>query len=203
MGEGIFAPIWESWDKSNVQNFRGICLHSVAAKVYSNILQARLRRWAESVLLEVQYGLRNGSYYRGCSDAIFVLRRVIDQHLAIVRRRPLHICFIDIAKAYDHGHDSVDRETAWMAFLHRGAPPKIVQLLRDVHTDTRYVVRAPGLGLGSTFAVETGFKQGDVFSSMLSMYSTYVGLCHQGCHAYHQVLGDNVSIHHQWCFART
>jgi hypothetical protein len=36
-----------------------------------------------------------------------------------------------------------------------------------MHTDTRYVVRAPGLGLGETFAVETGFKQGDVISPML------------------------------------
>jgi hypothetical protein len=83
-----------------VRNYRGICLQSVAAKVYSNILKARLRRWAEEALLEIQYGFRHG---RGCSDAIFVLRRVIDQHL--VRRRPLHICFIDITKAYDSvGH---------------------------------------------------------------------------------------------------
>ena len=34
-------------------------------------------------------------------------------------------------------------------------------------TDTRYAVRAPGLGLGDTFGVETGFKQGDVISPML------------------------------------
>jgi hypothetical protein len=107
----------------------------------------------ECALLEVQYGFRNG---RGCSDAILVLRRVIDQHL--VRRRPLHINFIDITKAYD----SIDRETAWKGLLHRGAPPKIVQLLRDMHTDTRYVVRAPGLGLGETFAVEPGFKPRDL-----------------------------------------
>jgi hypothetical protein len=44
----------------------------------------------------------------GALMPIFV-RRVIDQHL--VRRRPLHICFIDMTKAYE----SVDRETAWKA----------------------------------------------------------------------------------------
>ncbi len=69
-------------------------------------------------------------------------------------------------------YDSVDRETAGKALHHRGAPPKIVQLIRDVHTDTRYVVRAPGLGLGKTFAVKTGFKQGDVISPML--YDLYL-----------------------------
>ena len=156
--EGIIAPIWKSGDKTDVRNYRGICLQSVAAKVYSNILKNRLRGWAEGALLEVQYGFRDN---RGCPDAIFILRRVLDQHL--VRRRPLHICFIDITKAYD----SVDRETAWKALLHRGAPPKIVELLRDMHTETRYAVRAPGLGIGDTFSVETGFKQGDVISPML------------------------------------
>ncbi len=158
--EGIIAPIRKSGDKTDVRNYRGICLQSVAAKVYSNILKTRLWRWgwAEGALLEVQYGFRNG---RGCSDAISVLRRVIDQHLVL--RRPLHICFIDITKTYD----SVDRDTAWKALLHRGAPPRIVQLLRDMHTATRYVVRSPGFGLGDSFAVETGFKQGDVILPML------------------------------------
>jgi hypothetical protein len=109
--------------------------------------------------LKSKFAFRNGS---GCSDAVFVLRRVIDQHL--VRRRPLHICFIDIPKV----DDSVDRETAWKSLLHWDAPFKTVQLLRDMHPGTRYVVRAPGIGLGDSFAVETGFKQdGDVISPML------------------------------------
>ncbi len=42
-----------------------------------------------------------------------------------------------------------------------------MQLLRDMHTDTRYGVRAPAIGLGGTVAVDTGFKQGDVISPML------------------------------------
>jgi hypothetical protein len=37
-----------------------------------------------------------------------------------------------------------------------------------MHTDTHYVVRAPGLGLGDSFAVESGFKQGAFMSPMLS-----------------------------------
>jgi hypothetical protein len=82
--EGIIAPIWKAGDKTDVRNYRGICLQSVATKVYSNILKARLWIWAEEALLEVQDRFCNG---RGCSDAIFVLRRVTDQHL--VRRQPL------------------------------------------------------------------------------------------------------------------
>jgi hypothetical protein len=54
--EGIIAPIWKAGDKIDVRSYRGICLQSVAAKVYSNILKARLWRWAEEALLEVQCG---------------------------------------------------------------------------------------------------------------------------------------------------
>jgi hypothetical protein len=45
--------------------------------------------------------------------------------------------------------------------------PKVVQLLRDMLTSTGYVVRAPRIGLGESFAVETGFKLGDDISPML------------------------------------
>jgi hypothetical protein len=69
--EGIIAPLWKAEDKTDVRNYRGICLQSEAAKVYWNILKTRLRRWEEEALLEVQSGFRNG---RGCSDAFFVLR---------------------------------------------------------------------------------------------------------------------------------
>ena len=56
---------------------------------------------------------------RQCANAIFVLRRLVDQHLN--RGKELFVCFIDITKAYD----SVDRKTAWETLLHRGAPPKV------------------------------------------------------------------------------
>jgi hypothetical protein len=156
--QAILVPIPKAGDKRDVKNYRGICVQSVAAKVYSTILKKRLRHWSEEALLEVQNGFRGN---RGCADAIFVLRRIIDQH--VIKNKQLHICFIDIAKAYD----SVDRDTAWNTLLHRGAPPKIIRLLRDMHHGTTCTVRAPGLGLGEQFAVETGFKQGDVISPML------------------------------------
>jgi hypothetical protein len=81
----------------------------------------------------------------------------------MIRGKELFVCFIDITKAYD----SVDRETAWKTLLHRGAPPKLVHLVRDKHEDTSCVIRAPGLGLGEEFQVKTGFKQGDTISPLL------------------------------------
>ena len=78
--------------------------------------------WAEEDLLDVQYGFRSR---RQCADAISVLRRVVDQHL--IRGQELFVYFIDITKAYD----SADRQTAWETLTHRGAPPKLVHLVRQ------------------------------------------------------------------------
>ena len=118
---------------------------SVAAKVYSAILKKRLRHWSEEALLEVQNGFRGS---RGCADAIFVLRRIIDQH--VIKNKQLHICFIDIAKAYD----SIDRDTAWNTILHMGAPRKIVRLLRDMHQGTSSFVVIPTLTRPGSLSVD-------------------------------------------------
>lgn len=45
--------------------------------------------------------------------------------------------------------------------LYRGGPFKIVHSLGDMHTGTKCIGRAPGLGLGDMFAVVTGLKQVD------------------------------------------
>jgi hypothetical protein len=43
--------------------------------------------------------------------------------------------------------------------LQRGAPPKIVRLLRDMHHGTTCTVRAPGLGLGGTIRSRNRFQR--------------------------------------------
>ncbi len=68
---------------------------------------------------------------------------------------------LDLAKA----PDSVDREMAWQILLSRGAPPKLVALIRDRHTHHSPVTRskvdyAP---VGTT----VGFKQGYVLAQPL------------------------------------
>jgi hypothetical protein len=110
--EGRIAPIWESGDKTDVRTIEEFALRvwpQSCTPTSSRLGFGDVRR---VLYLKSNFGFRRG---RGCSDAIFILRRVIDQHL--VRRRPLHICFIGIPK----GYGSVDRKTAWKALPHRGA----------------------------------------------------------------------------------
>ena len=69
---------------------------------------------------------------------------------------------MDLTKAYD----SVDRDTAWRVLELRGADPKLVQLLRELHLDTTCFVRAFG-DVSPPFSIGTGFKQGCVLASGL------------------------------------
>ena len=151
------VPLFKKQDMSIADNFRGITLLSVPGKVFAYVLLGRLQGWAEQHLLEWQCGFRSG---RGCGDALFVLRGVLER--AWEANVPLYICFIDLAKAYD----SVDRETAWQVLEYKGVSPKLVQMLRGLHSDTSCVVRAFD-GTSEPFQIHTGFKQGCVLAPTL------------------------------------
>ena len=117
------------------------------------MLEHRLQRWAEGLLLEGQCGFQKG---RSCNDAIFSLNGLCE--LTGKTGDELHACFIDLSKAYD----SVDRPLACELFDSRGLPPKMLQLIKGPHDNTTCAMQADKERQGSWFQVSTGFKQGDV-----------------------------------------
>ena len=156
--KALIVPVFKSGDASMLNNYRGISLLSVPAKLYSMLIGDRIKEWVESELLEVQYGFRAE---RGCMDAIFGLKRLHEE--AFRKDQGIFTCFIDLSKAYD----SIDRNLAWEVFEKRGLSAKIVALLRDLHKDTQCAMRGDHKSAGSWFEVQTGFKQGDVNAPML------------------------------------
>lgn len=61
-----------------------------------------------------------------------------------------YVCWI--SKAFD----SVDRHVAWQILLSRGVPPRLVALIKDLHTSHTAIIRA--------VFTDTGFKQGCVLA---------------------------------------
>ena len=151
-------PVFKSGDATMLDNYRGISLLSIPGKVYSLLIGSRFKEWADQQLLDAQCGFRPS---RGCNDAIFGLRRVLEE--AMRRHRNSYMCFIDLSKAYD----SIPRDLAWKILELRGMPRKIVSLLRDLHTDTYCALRGDHQHKESWFEVKTGFKQGDVNAPLL------------------------------------
>ena len=68
---GGVIPLHKKGDKSNVDNYRGITLLSAFGKLFTRLLNNRLRSWAENyaVLIEAQAGFREHMY---TADNIYV-----------------------------------------------------------------------------------------------------------------------------------
>ena len=142
--QDILLPIPKKGDASLCSNYHTIALQSIAGKAYA-------MQWQADNLLDEQCGFTPS---RSTDDALFSLRLLCNG--AWDKDQTLHICMLDLTKALE----SVDREMAWQILLSRGAPPKLIALIRDFHTHHSAVIRSEV----DSAPVDTnvGFKQGCV-----------------------------------------
>ena len=83
-----------------------------------------------------------------------------------VRRKvgvSLHMCFIDLQKAYD----TVHRTLLWQVLTRIGIPPQMIAAIRQFHDGMRACVRPDDGVCSDWFEVEQGLRQGCVLSPLL------------------------------------
>ena len=78
-------------------NYRGISLLSIPCKVYTRILDGRVRSITESKVMEVQGGFRRG---RSCVDQVFMIRQLSEKVLE--KNGQMAVACADLEKAYDN-----------------------------------------------------------------------------------------------------
>lgn len=71
--KGIITPIFKRGKKKDVKNYRGITLIDTAYKIYTSILNEKLKEKAEEKLQETQFGFRKE---RGTMDAVYVMNHI-------------------------------------------------------------------------------------------------------------------------------
>ena len=76
--EGIIVPIFKKGEKNDPANYRGITLVSCLGKLFTNILNERLKSWAteNNVITDAQFGFKAD---HSTVDAIFILQSLIDK----------------------------------------------------------------------------------------------------------------------------
>ena len=92
----IFIPIPKKGNAKECSNYRPVALISHASKVMLKIFQARLQKYVNQELSDVQAGFRKG---RGTRDQIANICWIIEK--AREFQKNIYFCFIDYAKIFD------------------------------------------------------------------------------------------------------
>ena len=109
----VFIPIPKKGNAKECSNYNTIVLISHARKVILKIFQARLQKYVNHELPDVQATFRKG---RGTRDQIANIHRIIEK--AREFQKNIYFCFIDYAKAFD----CVDHSKLWKILQEMGLP---------------------------------------------------------------------------------
>jgi hypothetical protein len=98
LSTGVVHALFKGGDAFEFDNYRGIMIGPILAKLFVMILDKRLSKWVE------QHGLRAKGQawfhkdYR-ITDQLFILQTLIEQSKA--KKKPLYCCFVNFKKAFD------------------------------------------------------------------------------------------------------
>ena len=155
--ESNLITLPKSGDLGDANNYRGIALTAMAAKVTNRLILNRIRPSIDPHLRPNQNGYRPG---RSTIAHILALRRLIEG----VRSHNLKavITFVDFKKAFD----SVHRGRMMNILKAYGIPDKLVNAINLMYLNTRAKVVTPD-GETETFEIFAGVLQGDTLAPFL------------------------------------
>ena len=128
----VFTPIPKKCNAKESSNYHTIALISHASKVMLKILQARLQKYVNREIPDVQAGFRKG---RGTKDQIINICWIIEK--AREFQKNIYFCFIDYAKAFD----CVDHNKLRKILKALGIPDHQTCLLRNLYAGQEATIR--------------------------------------------------------------
>ena len=146
--KGTFTP----------ENSRPISLLEVHMKLLTRIINRRLvySLVDEGYFSEAQFGFHPG---RSCPDAFHILLATIED--AAERNREIHVCLVDLTKAFD----SLSPESLRQSYKHAGLSDKSVKFLGAMDGTGKAQVLTP-FGPTKLVDLKWGVRQGEVLSPL-------------------------------------
>ncbi|KAK3541273.1 hypothetical protein QTP86_019410, partial [Hemibagrus guttatus] len=129
---GVVVPLFKKGDRRVCSNYRGITFLSLPGKVYSRVLERRVRPLVEPRIQEEQCGFRPSC---GTLDQLYTLHRVIEDTWEFAQ--PVHMCFVDLEKAFDH----VPHGILWEVLWEYGVHGPLLRAVRSLYNRSRSLVR--------------------------------------------------------------
>ena len=160
--ESYITPIHKKGNIDDANNYRGIALTNIIAKIYSKLLHDRLTKWAteNEKIIHNQFGFQKN---KSTVDCIFILHSLIAKTLN--NNEKLFCTFVDYQKAFD----SVDRKLLWYKLLRDGCSTTMVNALKAMYNSVQMCVKYKNK-FSNFFASHSGVKQGDPLSTILFIF---------------------------------
>ena len=138
------------------ENYRGIILTSIMAKIYNALLLNRIEPETEKILWKNQNVIRRN---RSKTSQILSISRILER----VRAKNLEatLLFVDFSKAFD----SIDWEMKQMLQPY-GLPKETVTAIMMLYKNTKVKVHSPN-GVTDFFDIVAGILQGDTLALYL------------------------------------
>ena len=139
--------------------YRGISIVSCVSKIFTAVLNNRLKRFLEDdhLLADEQNGFRKG---RSCLDHIYVLSTIVKKRQ--IRNESTFAAFVDFRKAFDF----VDRGLLLHALLKREVDGNFYRAVKALYAGTTACVRVNNQ-YTDWFDTSIGVRQGDCLSPTL------------------------------------
>ena len=134
----VFIPVPKKGNAKECSNYRTTALISHTSKVMLKILQARLQRYVNCELSDVQAGFRKG---RGSRDQITNIHWILEKQES--SRKASTFALLTMLKAFD----CVDHNKLWKILKEMGIPDRLTCLLRNLYAGQETTVRT---GHGTT-----------------------------------------------------
>ena len=147
---------------NNVENYRGITLLSTLGKLFTRVINNRLKAWAEkyNVYIEAQAGFRSKM---STVDNVYVLHGLISHFLN--QGKQLYALFVDFSKAFDY----VVRENLWYKLIQIGLRGRILDIIRSMYQSVKSRVKHCNK-LSDEYICMLGVRQGECLSPFFIFY---------------------------------
>ena len=160
-GKRVFIPIPKKGNAKECANYHTIAHISHASKVMLKILQARLQKYVNCELPDVQARFRKG---RGIRDQVANITSIIEK--AREFQKNIYFCFIDYAKAFD----CVKHNKLWKILQEKGIPGHLTCLLRNLYAGQEATVRT---GHGTMDWFQIGENVHQVYTLSICLFKLY------------------------------
>ena len=146
-------------DATDPNNWRGICLMDMGAKVFSSIMCKRAFKLIHKYGVKYQFG---STPKVGCQDGTFCIKTML--HNRHQHNLPTFVMFADLVKAFD----TANHELLMEILDTYGGPPKFVSAIKRMYENTVMILI---LGkVDTAFDFTAGAKQEDSMAPILFLF---------------------------------